>query len=235
MIRPSDPAPRPANLKATAILDANHPAVKRLVEELAAETTGDIAFLRRAHIHLVHTLSAVYSLDEWQPASKTLEKQRGSCSQRMACLEAVARAVGIATRVHAFGVKGSFWYPRFKVARFFIPKRILLVWPQFLVDGAWLDFDELHAPVEQLAASATHGFTNEGESLFEAVQSTPVDFVGKTCGLACAKPEHNLSKFVEADEGFFDTRDEAFQRLGSLQYSLRGRTFEALYGDRKSF
>jgi hypothetical protein len=88
--------------------------------------------------------------------------------------------------------------------------------------------------MEKLVAVATHGFANNSESLFEAVRDTPVDLLGKTCGMACAKPEHNLSRFVLEDKGFFDTYDEAFERLGSFQQTLRGRLFEAFFGDRKS-
>jgi hypothetical protein len=49
------------------------------------------------------------------------------------------------------------------------------------------------------------------------LSDSPVDLLGKTCGMACAKPEHDLSRFVLEDKGFFDTRDEAFERLGSIQ------------------
>lgn len=175
----------------------------------------------------------MYSVKELQPASRTLLKKRGSCSQRMACLEALARAVGIPTRVRAFHVKGSFWYPRFRLSQYFIPRRILLVWPQFFLEGLWVDFDELYAPAAQLAATAKHGFTNDGESLFEAVQHTPVDFLGKTCGLACATPEQNLSRFILSDDGFFDTRDEAFDRFGVFESTMRGRIFEFLWRDQK--
>jgi hypothetical protein len=177
----------------------------------------------------------VYSVvNEWQPVSQTLQKKKGSCSQRMACLEAVSRAAGIPTRVRALYVRGSFWYSRFRLSRWFIPSRILLVWPQFFLQQVWADFDELYASVAELAARTPNGFSNEGESLFEAVQKTPVDFLGKTCGLACAKPEHNLAGFVWDDAGFFDTRDEVFERFGSFQHTLRGWVFETAFGGRKS-
>jgi len=163
-----------------------------------------------------------------------LRDRRGSCSQRMACLEAVARAAGIPTRVRALKVSGTFWYPRFRLLRNLIPRRILLIWPQFFLQGLWVDFDELYLPMAQLAASSTSGFTNEGESLFEAVQHTPVDFFGKTCGMACARPEHNLSKFILEEKGFFNSRDEAFRCFGSFQQTLRGRLFELIFGGRRS-
>jgi hypothetical protein len=229
-----DPVLSQENLKATAILDIHHEEIQRLARSLASADLPDRLRLQEAHRLFVALLRPVYSVDEWQCASMTLLKRRGSCSQRMACLETIARAAGIPTRVRAFFVKGSFWYARFRFWRWFIPRRILLVWPQFYLEGKWVDFDELYAPMEQLVVTATHGFANDAESLFDAVQETPVDFFGKTCGLACAKPGHDLSRFVVKNMRFFDTRDEAFQCLGTFQRTLRGRLFEILFGDRKS-
>lgn len=227
-------APRPSNLEATAILDFHHRAVSGLTQCIIQTGQTDRNLLRQAYRQILQKVRPVYSVDEWQAASATLQKGLGSCSQRMALLEAVSRAAHIPTRVRALYVKGNFWYPRFRNTRWLIPTRILLLWPQFYLDGAWTDFDELCAPVEQLAARAPGGFTNEGESLFEAVETKPVDFFGKTCGLSCARPEHDLSAFVLQDAGFFDTRDAAFERLGSFQNTLRGRLFEAIFGGRKS-
>jgi hypothetical protein len=230
----ADIEPKSENLKPTVILDFGQSEVQALVESLRQSIHPNRSFLQKAHSYLSQSLRPVYSVNEWQPVSKTLRDRRGSCSQRMACLEAIARAAGIPTRVRALRVKGSFWYPRFRLLRNLIPKHILLVWPQFFLQGAWVDFDELYSPIAQLAATATSGFTNDGESLFEAVQHTPVDFFGKTCGLACARPEHNLSKFILEDQGFFDSRDEAFARFGSFQQTMRGRLFEVFFGGRKS-
>jgi len=222
-----------ANLKATTILDTDSKEVRTLTESLVEPGQSDRSFTQRAHLRLCQTVRPVYSVNERQAASKTLREKKGSCSQRMACLEAIARAAGVPTRVRALHVKGSFWYPRFLFSRPFIPKRVLLVWPQFLLQRVWVDFDELHSPVAQLAAVSA-AFINDGESLFEAVQKTPVDFLGKTCGLACAKPEHDLSNYILNDEGFFNTRDEAFQRFGSFQDTLRGWGFELFFGGQKS-
>lgn len=233
MAEPHNP-PDAANRNATPILDTGHPEIQRVAAMLLQQSPPAISFLRNAHLHLVRTLRPVYSVDERQPASETVQKGQGSCSQRTAVLEAIARAAGIPTRVRALAVKGSFWYPRFRLTRMFIPRSVLLVWPQFYVEDQWIDFDELHAPAEQMAAGAAGGFTNSGESLFEAVRSTPVDFLGKTCGLACAKPEQDLSRFVPANQGYFDTRDEAFDRFGSFQHTLRGRAFELVFGGQKS-
>lgn len=226
--------PNPDNLKATAILDYTSSNVQQVVDHLTRGGEVGISLLRKAHLYLVNAVHPVYSVNEWQPVSRTLERSRGSCSQRMAILEAIARSVGIATRVQAFALRGSFWFPRFRYSRCFIPSCVLLVWPQFFLGNQWKDFAELHASMESLVAQAKSGFKNDGESLFDAVRDTPVDFAGRTCQMACTKPEYDLSKFLVADRGLFDTRDDAFKTLGSFQHTIRGRLFEALYGDRKS-
>lgn len=233
MTIPAEIAPRSANLKATSILDFDSDEVRVLVENMIEPDQSDRTYVQRAHVRICQIVRPVYSVNEWQPVSKTLQMKKGSCSQRMACLEAIARGAGISTRVRALHVSGRFWYPRFWLSRPFIPNRILLVWPQFSLQERWVDLDELYSPVALLAATS-HGFRNDGETLFEAVQKTPIDFLGKSCGLACAKPEHDLSRFVLNDEGFFDTRDEAFERFGSFQHTPRGRVFEAVFGGRKS-
>jgi hypothetical protein len=227
-------APTAAQLRATRILDHDRPKVRDLALSLIGSDAANRSFLQKAHLHLVQTMRPVYSVDEWQPVSRTLQKACGSCSQRMACLEAFARAVGIPTRVHAFRIQGRFWYPRFRYVRIFLPNSIRLLWPQFFLEGTWLDFDELYGPMEQLVAGAEHGFKNDGESIFEAVQHSPIDFCGKTCSMYGAKPEYNLSRFVVADEGFFDTRDEVLERFGSFQHTLKGNAFEAIFGGRKA-
>jgi Transglutaminase-like superfamily len=226
--------PSPSNLIGTAILDIHHEKIMGLATILSRSDQSGLEFLRTAHLHLVQALRPVYSVNEQQQASLTLQKRRGSCSQRTAVLEAIARAGGVPNRVHAFAVEGRFWYPRFRFTKPFIPDSVLLVWPQFYVGDRWLDFDELHAPIDQMAADAKGGFTNAGESIFEAVKNTPIDFMGKTCGLACSRPEHDLSRFLVENYGLFDTRDEAFEQFGSFQHTLRGRAFELVFGDRKS-
>ena len=224
----------PANVMVTPILDWQSPGIRSLACQLQSSPASTRELVQTAHRRLTEAIQPVYDLNERQPASVTLEKGRGSCSQRMACLEALARAAGIATRVRALYVDGRFWFPRFPLVRVFIPKRVLLIWPQFLLEDHWVDFDELYASMSRLVVMSAGGFTNEGESLFEAVQHMPIDFFGKTCGLACAKSEHDLSSFVLANEGIFNTRDEVFDRFGSLQDTLRGRLFAVLLKGRSS-
>jgi hypothetical protein len=222
------------NLKATAILDWQAPAICTLATSLRAAQVDNRELLQSAHRYLVRCLRLIYTLDELQPASVTLHKQRGSCSQRMACLEAIARAAGVPTRVRALRISGQFWYPRFRVFRAFLPADVLLAWPQFLLNEEWVGLEEIYRPLIQLAGDATEGFTNDGESIFDVVDRTPIDFQGNTCQAGCPASKFDLSGFVLADEGFFATRDDVFDRFGLLQHTVRGRAFEIIFGGRKS-
>jgi hypothetical protein len=226
--------PSAANLKATAILDYESSVIRKLALGLRRQHSSDRGLLKASHRYLAQTLRPIYTLDELQSASETIRKQRGSCSQRMACLEAIARSSNISTRARVLELDGRFWYPRFRFARALVPERVLLIWPQFFVEGNWLDFDELYGPLAELARTATQEFVTNGESLFDAVDRTPVDFMVKTSKSGCAGTGFDLSRFVLADAGFFDTRDDVFERFRPLHHSLRGRVFETIFGGRKS-
>lgn len=182
----ADEAPNAANLRATGILDCSEPSISGLATEFRRQHRQGRDLLQAVHRPLVEVVKPVYTLDELQPASHTLRKRMGSCRQRMACLEALSRTAGIATRSRALCVSGRFWYPRFRVLSMFIPRSILLLWPQFYFDGAWVDFDDLYGSPEDLAGRADHGFLNDGESVFDAVAPTPVDFLAKTCRAGCS-------------------------------------------------
>jgi hypothetical protein len=225
--------PRPANLEATAIFDFRSREVESVAARIVQPPHPPAELLRAAHRHLAGILRPAYSVRELQPVSRTLRAGKASCSQSMACLEALARHAGIATRVRALWMDGRFWYPRFKYTRPFIPHRILLLWPQFCVRGKWTDAGELYGIIETLAGTADHGFRNDGETLFQLVEHTHVDFFGKSCTGGC-RSDFDLSRFVLEDEGLFDTRDEAFARHRPFELTFRGRAFEALYGGRFS-
>jgi hypothetical protein len=225
-----------SNLKPTPIMDYNHPSVQIILNQFQTAHSSEQEFIQSAHHYIKIHVLPVYTLDEFQPVSQTLRKKKGSCSQRMACLEAVSRANKIATRVRGLWIDGHFWYPRFQLSRPFIPKKILLALPQFYLNGRWIDFDEIYGETATLAQKAETGFSNSDETLFEAVEHTAVDFFGKTreCGGICSAAKFDLSKYVIGDEGYFATREELFTTFGSLQYSCRGRSFEVIFDGRKS-
>jgi hypothetical protein len=171
-----------------------------------------------------------YTVLERQPVSVTLTRRQGSCSQRLASLEALARWRGVRTRVRPLWVAGAFWNRRFALTRHFIPHRILLAWPQFRIDDGWMSVEEIYGPAEERGRDAS-AFTNDGETLFEAIRSTVVDFDGRlsACGNGC-----DLSRFVVDSGDVFERRDDLFAQLGSFEDTWRGSAFEWLYGGRSS-
>lgn len=189
---------------ATPILDWESAALRGLVADLDAGEP--IAMLRQAHALIGARVRPVYALEDRAPASKTLSRGRGSCSQRLAVLEAVARRLGIATRVRGLLVDGTFWYPRFPRLRVVVPDVVVLAWPEFLLEGTWVTTSELYGLVGSLSGAA--GFSNaDGETLFDAVARTAVDWDAATSGLGpCSACD--LSAMVRGDLGRFDSRDE---------------------------
>jgi Transglutaminase-like superfamily len=192
-------APDERNLVATRILDHEHPEIRRFVGSLPTASTQAEA-VRVAHRAVSGAIRPVYSVDERRPASSIVARGAGSCSQRFAVLEAVARAGGIPTRVRAMRVQGSFWYPRFRLLRPLIPRTVVLVWPAFFLDEEWIDISDLFP-----TAATDAGFTNEGETLFDAVQHLSIDWDG-TRGI----PSCDLSGVVGDDLGVFACRDDVF-------------------------
>ncbi|WP_435856402.1 transglutaminase domain-containing protein [Streptomyces tanashiensis] len=131
----------PGSTRPTPILDREHPLVTALVARVLRESEArgavtDRARLQVAHGILVTAVRPVYSVEDRRRVSRTLRLGRGSCSQRMAVLEAVARSLGVETRVRGLLVDGTFWYPRFPKLRAFVPEEVLLAWPEFRLDGA---------------------------------------------------------------------------------------------------
>lgn len=146
-------------------------------------------------------------MNDTQPVSRTLLLERGSCSQRLAVLEAVGRAGGIAGRVRGLLVDGRFWHSRFPRLRALVPHQVVLAWPEFMLGGQWVAVSELYGDLGTLQEGG--GFTNTGgETLFDAVARTAVDWDGTTCS-SC-----DLSGHVLTDLGYFSSRDALFQAHG---------------------
>ncbi|MGW1388202.1 transglutaminase domain-containing protein [Streptomyces griseoluteus] len=212
----------------TRILDWGHPRVRSAARSIGMapqEREGPaakVAALRHAHRWISAEVRPVYSVQEARPISQVLRLGRGSCSQRMAVLEAVARAWGIPSRVRGLVVDGTFWYPRFPRLHRLVPDQVVLAWPEFRIDGLsetdhtaapWLPVSELFGGAGE-ARGRTRGFTNAGpETLFEALSRTSVDWDGLT---ACAASDGScdLSAYLLTDLGRFDSRDELFAQHG---------------------
>ncbi|MEW9551009.1 transglutaminase domain-containing protein [Nonomuraea sp. NPDC050783] len=199
---------QPTGLAATPILDLRHPRVRALAAEVRAAAPGPgRGLLVAAHRLIAARIRPVYAMDDTQPVSRTLLRGRGSCSQRLAVLEAVARCCAVPTRVRGLLVDGRFWHARFPRLRPLVPSRVVLAWPEFRLAGRWVPVSELYG--SQDAPSCAAPFTNTGaETLFDAVARTAVDWDGG------GGPSCDLSGHVLADLGRFGSRDALFREHG---------------------
>ncbi|MGW6857067.1 transglutaminase domain-containing protein [Streptomyces xanthophaeus] len=254
----------------TPVLDWRHPRVTALVRRLAAQADGadgaaagpargaeaadparQVEALYRAHRWISSAVRPVYSVQDERPVSEVLRLGRGSCSQRLAVLESVARASGVATRVRGLLVDGTFWYPRFPHLRRIVPDQVLLAWPEFRLGdpagpggaaGSWLTVSELFGGLRPLDAGPGEGFTNAGaETLFEALSRTAIDWdAAPACPAsgpdadtgAGAGPACDLSAYVLTDLGHYDSRDELFARYGQTLCPMARLLAEPVLGRR---
>jgi hypothetical protein len=191
----------------TRVLDWKSDAVAALERRIAGRPDQlALNWLRNAHVEVRSLIRPVYALNDTQRTSKTLRRGRGSCSQRLAVLEALARRHGIQTRVEGISVDGRFWYPRFPRASWLVPQRVVLAWPEFHIDGQWVAVGELF---ESDSAQAS-AFTNAGEdTLFDAIGRTGIAWRGDCSEGVCDLSGHVLESF-----GYFDDRDSLFERHG---------------------
>jgi hypothetical protein len=93
-----------------------------------------------------------------------------------------------------------------------------------------LDFQ--NSTIDDLAREHPERFANDGESLFDAVGHTAIDFDGRTA--ECPGAQCDLSEFVKEEAGIFPTRDALFAAHPLLQRGLHGMAFEWVFGGRKS-
>ncbi|MFK4689653.1 transglutaminase domain-containing protein [Streptomyces pristinaespiralis] len=248
-VRTSERETAAGSTEPTRILDWRHPRVALLVRGLGTTTAPGradaaaerVQALRAAHRWIATSVRPVYSVQDERPVSEVLRRGRGSCSQRLAVLESVARASGVATRVRGLVVDGTFWYPRFPRLHQIVPDQVLLAWPEFRIDGLspdghaaapWLTVSELFGDLDELSGHAGGGFTNaDPETLFEALSRTAIDWDGATACPSAGAP-CDLSAHVLADLGHFDSRDELFARHGQTLCGMARLLAEPVLGRR---
>lgn len=198
-----DERPDPGSTGVTPILDHRAPILDSIV--IPDDAVSPIERVRAAFEQVRTRVRPVYSMADRRPVSTVLRLGRGSCSQRLATVEAVARREGVPTRVRGLVVDGRFWYPRFRGLERLVPERIVLAWPEFHIDDHWLDAGRL------FPTSDASAFTNAGaETLFDALGRGAV----RLDGPACDCDDDALARWVLFELGTFADRDTLYDRSG---------------------
>jgi hypothetical protein len=220
----------PGSAAATRVLDWNSARVQTWAARLTREEAeSDLELIRRAHRAVADVIRPVYALDDIQPVSRTIRRGRGSCSQRLAVLEAIARRNGIATRVRGIAVDGTFWYPRFPRLHWLVPDRVVLAWPEFHLEKTWVPVSSLFGSLGEMATGATGYKNSDGETLFDAISRTAVDWDG-----ACGTSSCDLSANVVEELGYYNDRGDLFRERGQTLCWLARKAADPLMSWRRS-
>jgi hypothetical protein len=229
---PSPGSPVAEHRASTRLVDWVGGSVDELLARAGTATAvDDRVAVRRLHRAIASHIRPSRANDSAQPASLTWRRRRGSCSQRLAVLESAARAIGIPTCARGLWIDGAFWYARVPVLRFAVPDPVLLAWPSFYVDREWVSVSELFATIEALAAANPRGFRSDGETLFDALSNTAVDWDGRTrADPVCLRCD--LSSKVVSDLGYFASRDELFAANGHTLSATARAVAAPIFGRR---
>lgn len=136
-----DPPPEPEALRADSFVQSDHPRIRRQAEEIVAEETDPWRRALRIH-EWVYTRLEKEAVVSIPSAIEVLENRRGDCNEHTVLFTALARAVGLPTRM-GIGVVWSgelegFYYH---------------AWPEVYLDGRWIWMDPT---LDQPLADATH-------------------------------------------------------------------------------
>jgi hypothetical protein len=143
----------PELLEATAEVDADAPAIRRLAKELVRDTPGTYAAARRIAEAVNLRLEKTYGSSR-DRASEVLAAGKGDCTEHTLLFVALARAAGVPARpVHGLvysryqdGVHALYWH----------------AWPEVLAGGEWIALDPTFG---QPVADATHVALGRGSQV----------------------------------------------------------------------
>ncbi len=208
----------PDHLRATRILDIDHPEIRALVDQRGWRTPSAYERIGAAYSFVKDEIAFGYNASDDLPASAVLRDGYGQCNTKGNLLMALLRALEIPCRFHGFTIdkalqKGAIPAWLFPIA----PARILHSWVEVRFGGEWI-------PLE--------GFILDGTYL-SALQARFPD-ADAFCGYGAATP--NLQRpevdwcgratYIQRDGiaddfGVFDDPDAFYEAQGTNLSGLR--------------
>ncbi|UOG18748.1 transglutaminase-like domain-containing protein [Acinetobacter sp. PK01] len=211
-------------LKATSLLDYNHPFIKNLIQEKEWHKLSDIGKVKQIYNFVRDEIQFGYNLKDSIPASTVLNDGYGQCNTKATLLMALLRAVKIPTRLHGFTIdkslqKGAIdgiWY---KLS----PQNILHSWVEVYVNESWFILEgvildkEYLTNLQKMYKSPSNIFCGFGV-FTENFENPPIDW--------------NLSntyiqdKGINQDFGIFDSPDDFYNQHQQQLSFIQGIMFK---------
>ena len=160
--RPAAPGPADEALKPSAVVTSNDPKIRELARSLVSPQAPARAKVT-AILAWIDANIAPEAVDAFS-ARDVLDARRGECQGHAWLYAALARALGVPTRV----VNGLVYAPEYGGFLYH-------TWAESLIDGEWRAVDPTF---RQLPADATHIALGRGESMADL--ASLVEWMGKT-------------------------------------------------------
>lgn len=210
-------------LKATPLLDLDHPRIKELIHQKDWNRLDEVEKVKQIYNFVRDEIKFGYNTCDTINASEVLTDGYGQCNTKATLLMALLRAVGIPNRLHGFtidkklqkGALDGIWYA-------LSPDNILHSWVEVLVHDNWyilegviLDKPYL-AQLQKMNKSTSNVFCGFGV-FTENFYHPPIDW--------------NLSntyiqdKGINQDFGLFDSPDDFYKTHQQQLSYLKGVLF----------
>ena len=129
-------------LRATALLDYSHPAIRSLVDARGWPSLSSFERIGAAHTFVRDEIAFGYNRDDAIPASAVLREGYGQCNTKATLLMALLRALDMPCRLHGFTIHKSLQrgvVP--EIAYRIAPEDILHSWVEIEWEGRWVNLE----------------------------------------------------------------------------------------------
>ncbi len=129
-------------IRATSIIDSDHSFIRKKANTITKDCSSMFQAVKAIH-SFVGSMSIGFDY-ELLPASKILVLDRGQCNTKTTLFMALARAVKIPVRVHAWRVYKEVHKNNFpKIIYALTPKTTLFTYPEVYYNGKWRLLSEI--------------------------------------------------------------------------------------------
>ncbi len=192
-------------LAETALLDFNHPDLRRLVATRGWASLPEYERIGAVYDFVRNEIAFGYNEADDLPASRVLADGYGQCNTKGTLLMALLRAVGVPCRLHGFTIdkalqKGAITGLAFWLA----PRDIIHSWVEVLHDRRWinlegfiLDRDYLGA-LQRKHAGACRAFCGYGAATPD-LANPPVEWRGGDTYIQRDGINHDFGRFDDPD------------------------------------